>query len=208
MPMGSSRLTPWFLGAFLLYGAAHWWMQRPVRPPAGILAPADPRQTDLDNAAPLHHGEWTLTPRARYHVVARILGREDYRFDSIADLVPEDLALGWGPMSSTEVLDAIEISQGGRFYYWHVAHAPLPIPLESIVEHSANTHVIPADAIVARQLRKLRVGQVVELDGSLVDAARDDGRWMKTSMSRTDSGAGACEVLWVRDVSVVAKPHG
>jgi hypothetical protein len=33
-----------------------------------------------------------------------------------------------------------------------------------------------------------------------VDAVRNDGRWIKTSMVRTDTGAGACEVMLVTDV--------
>jgi hypothetical protein len=38
------------------------------------------------------------------------------------------------------------------------------------------------------------------LSGELVDAVRADGHWIKTSMVRTDTGAGACEVLLVTDV--------
>jgi hypothetical protein len=49
-------------------------------------------------------------------------------------------------------------------------------------------------------LSKLRVGQVVTLSGELVDGKRDDGRWIKTSLVRNDTGAGACEVLLVHDV--------
>jgi hypothetical protein len=36
----------------------------------------------------------------------------------------------------------------------------------------------------------------------LVDGKRDDGAWIKSSMVRTDTGAGACEVLLVQDLSV------
>ena len=41
-----------------------------------------------------------------------------YHFDMISDLVPEDLALGWGPMSDNHVLAAFDISQSARFYTW------------------------------------------------------------------------------------------
>jgi hypothetical protein len=36
----------------------------------------------------------------------------------------------------------------------------------------------------------------------LVDAARDDGAGLRTSLTRTDSGAGACEVMLVETVEV------
>jgi len=38
------------------------------------------------------------------------------------------------------------------------------------------------------------------LTGTLVDATRDDGALWRTSLTRTDAGAGACEVLLVEHV--------
>ena len=140
-----------------------------------------------------------LTPRARYDINARILGREDYRFDAMSDLVPEDLALGWGPMSDNRVLQSFDISQSARFYSWR-PKAALPIPRQEVITNSANTHVIPADPAVASQLTRLRKGQVVHLTGLLVDGVRDDGRWIRTSLTRSDTGAGACEVMLVEQV--------
>ncbi len=179
----------------------HRFQLRPVHPLNGQVAPAEPSQRDIAPAAPLPHGRWMLTPRASYDVTARILSREDYRFDAMADLVPEDLALGWGPMSDNLVLAHFDISQGVRFYSWQ-PRGPLPIARETVISHSANTHVIPADRAAAAQLARLRVGQVVHLTGVLVDAKRDDGAFIHTSLTRTDSGPGACEVLLVQSVEV------
>src|SRR6266513_2959194 len=173
------------------YSAWQRWESRPVHQLDGALAPDEPVQTDIERAAPVRHGRWLLTPRASYEITARILGREDYRFDRLADLVPEDLALGWGPMSDNHVLAAFDISQGARFYTWR-PRGLLPITREDVIVHSANTHVIPADARIGSELARLRVGQVVRLAGTLVDAVRDDGAWLRTSLARTDSGAGAC----------------
>lgn len=144
-------------------------------------------------------GHWTLTERASYHITARVLGTETYHFDALADLVPEDLALGWGPMSDNRILRGIDITQSNRFYYWH--SASLPIPRDVIIAHSANTHVIPRSPAVATLLSRIRPGQVVTLSGTLVDGRRSDGMRINTSMTRTDSGAGACEVMLVSDVS-------
>jgi len=178
----------------------HDWRLRPVHPADGPVAPADPLQTDLEGAAARTLGRWQLTPRARYDITARILSREDYHFDLLSDLIPEDLALGWGPMSDNRVLRAFEITQGARFYSW-MPKQELPIPRQAVIEHSANTHVIPADAAVRAQLKRLRVGQVVHLTGYLVDAVRDDGAWIHTSLTRSDSGPGSCEVVLVEQVA-------
>lgn len=187
--------------AYIGWGGWNWFINRPVHPPDGVLAPAEPQQRNLTSGEKVQVGRWTLTARADYQVTARILAQERYRFDSLADLIPEDLALGWGAMSDNRILKRIEISQSNRFYYWR-APPGTPIPLDQIISHSANTHVIPQNALVARQLSRLRPGEVVSLSGELVDGVRDDGRWIKTSLVRTDSGAGACEVLLVNDVTI------
>lgn len=189
------------LVAFGLWSAWGQFRLRPVHPPDGALAPEEPRQSTTEDGTPIRHGRWILTPRADYDITARILSREDYRFDALADLIPEDLALGWGPMSDNRVLAQFEISQSVRFYEWR-PHGVLPILRESVISHSANTHVIPANDLVRAQLARLRVGEVVHLTGPLVDAKRDDGTWVRTSLTRLDSGPGACEVLLVENVEL------
>jgi len=198
----------WLRTAFIvaLAAAGVWqgydrWHLRPVHPADGPIAPDDPLQADAEGASPTVLGHWRLTPQARYDITARVLAREDYRFDRLADLIPEDLALGWGPMSDNKVIGAFDISQSVRFYSWMPKQA-LPIPRQAVIEHSANTHVIPADAGVARQLKRVRIGQVVHLRGYLVNAVRDDGVYITTSMTRSDSGPGSCEVLLVEQAEI------
>lgn len=190
----------------LLIAAGAWqgwrdWRLRAVHPPDGLLAPEVPRQSDLVSAPTIAHGRWTLTPRARYDIIARILSREDYSFDSWSDLVPEDLALGWGAMSDNRILRSFKITQGARFYEWRLL-TQLPIPRQQVISQSANTHVIPTDSYVRSQLASLRVGQVVHLEGLLVDGTRNDGGYFHTSLTRDDSGPGACEVMLVEHVEV------
>ncbi|HTX24771.1 MAG TPA: hypothetical protein VMD03_08950 [Steroidobacteraceae bacterium] len=81
--------------------------------------------------------------------------------------------------------------------------APLPISREDVIAHSSNNHLIPADSSVRRQLARLRVGEVVHLTGLLVDGVRDDGASVHTSLSRTDTGAGACEIMLVEEVEIL-----
>jgi hypothetical protein len=190
------------LVAASLWQFGRQWRLRPMHPADGPTAPAEPLQTDMVAIPTVSHGRWKLTARARYEITARILSREDYRFDLLSDLVPEDLALGWGPMSDNRVLGAFEITQSARFYTWRPVK-DLPIPRQDVIGHSANTHVIPADPGVRSQLARLRVGQVVHLTGFLVDAARNDGVSVHTSLTRSDSGAGACEVMLVERVEAL-----
>jgi hypothetical protein len=184
---------------YIAWGAWHWYVDRPIHAPDGVLAQDEPLQVNVANGEHVRIGRWTLTVRATYQVIARVLAREPYHFDGMSDLVPEDLALGWGPMSDSRVLRTLEISQSNRFYYWH-ATAATTIATDTIITHSANTHVIPQNSAIARQLSRLRPGEVVTLSGELVDAVRSDGRWVKTSLVRSDTGPGACEMLLVTGV--------
>jgi hypothetical protein len=188
----------------VLWKAWGQWTRSAIQPPDGVVAPGEPLQADANGAPAITLGRWTLTPRATYDITARILGREDYRFDPIAGLAPLDLALGWGPMSDNRVLKAFKISQGARYYSWRPVAESLPIDLGEVTRYSANTHIIPANDAVAAKLARLRLGgQVVHLTGLLVDGARDDGMTIRTSLTRTDSGAGACEFMLVQRVQTL-----
>jgi hypothetical protein len=193
------RIVLVLLAVVVAFGAIHWWHHRTAHPDPGVLAPDAPVQVDLGQGTTLARGDAVLTTRAHFSMTARVLAREDYTFDDLASIVPVDLAMGWGRMSDSSVLSRIEISQSGRFYYWHVDQ--FPIPQGEIVASSANMHMIPADDGVKRALERVRPGQVVRVEGFLVDINRRDGRWWHTSLTRTDSGAGACEIIYVESIS-------
>ena len=184
----------------VLYGGCEWWQGRPVKHSPGVLVSAEPLQTDVSNVSPLEKSGYQLKPLARYEIRARVLSTESYKWDEGASLVPVDVAVGWGPMSDTAVLDEFEIWQSGRWYQWRTKS--MPIPQEEVTNHSANMHLIAADKYVSRTVAKLRSGQVVTMKGYLVEAKRKDGFTWTSSLTRTDSGNGACELMWVSDISV------
>lgn len=167
----------------------------------GVIAAAEPLQHNVNNAPAFRHADYTVTPLANFAVEARVLSRKKYTLGREAALSPLDLALGWGPMSDNQVLDKIDISQGNRFYYWRAEQEP--IPHREIIRHSSNMHMIPADERVAEQLAGIREGNLIALTGQLVKIKADDGWRWQSSLSRTDTGNGACELVWVKAVSVL-----
>jgi hypothetical protein len=191
----------WLFIAIVALGAWHFWSMREVAQPPGILVAAEPAQLSLDERRPsLSKPGYRITPLERISLDARVLGAERYWLDRGADLAPIDLALGWGPMSDSAVIGQIDISQGGRFYFWHVDR--FPIPRQDIEVNSANMHMIPADANVEDALNSLRVGQLVHISGYLVEAIGTDGWRWRSSLIRSDTGNGACELVWVEDLRV------
>lgn len=182
--------------ALCAYGAWNAWTHRSIDRLPGILAPDEPLQeNDEPLPAAFTHDGYTIQPLARFSLLARVLSRSDYHFDSMSGLIPTDLALGWGPMSDSAVLGLLSFEQDHRFYFWSARE--FPIPRRVIETHSANMHLIPADGTVRRALRWIRPGALVQLSGQLVEVHSPKGWSIRSSMTRNDTGAGACEVIWV-----------
>lgn len=183
------------------WGAYDGYVHRERHHPAGQIATDAPVQRDIANGTPFQVGRFALTPRAHFATTARIIAKERYRMDSGAELMPLDVGIGWGLMSDTALLDQLKLSQSGRFLLWSASKQP-SVPWDEINRSAANLHIIPADESVANRLYGARVGDIVELEGELVDARRSDGWSIKTSLTREDVGGGACEVIYVRSVSI------
>jgi hypothetical protein len=187
--------------ALLAFGLWKLWSEREISHPPGALVRSEPEQVAADGARPLARNGYRIQPLESFALEARVLGAEHYRLGREAELAPVDLALGWGPMSDSAVLEKIAISQGNRFYYWRVDE--FPIPRREIEVNSANMHMIPANDEVARALASVRTGSVVRLEGYLVEASAADGWRWRSSLTREDTGNGACELVWVERLDVL-----
>jgi len=169
--------------------------------PPGVQPDATPLQTPVPSGiANFVHGDARVLPQAGFSIEARVLSREDYHLGREADYAPTDLALGWGRMRDDAVLSRLDISQGGRWYHYRWRGDP-PIPPREIVRSSANMHIIPADGRVADALDAVREGDRVRIDGWLVNVEAGDGWRWRSSLSREDSGGGACEVVYACAIS-------
>jgi hypothetical protein len=169
----------------------------------GILAPYEPIQNEISDVNPFSYNGYRLVPLAQYDLEARVLLRLDYAAGSgrEADVAPMDLAIGWGPMSDDSVLQHLDLSQSGRFFHWKAAK--MPIPKRDLERHSANLHIIPADGVVKRMLETVKKGSMLRLKGYLVRVEAMDGWKWASSLTRDDTGAGACEVIFVQAISVL-----
>ncbi len=141
-----------------------------------------------------------LVPRASYDVAARVASTERYRWGAAGALIPWDFVLTWGDATKEPAWSHVSYVQTGRFYSWSTRDATLD--LRYLSSHTANTHLIPATGRVAFALAHVRLGDIVRLEGDLVDVDGPDGFAWRTSLTRTDTGPGACETLYVRAVTV------
>lgn len=203
----------WLWLALILVFAGLWWVGHSGNSPAiatrssgavvcelppAFTDPDQPLQSPVDDQmSPFRLGKSTVTPLAGFSLQATVLSRENYSFGRESDYSPTDLALGWGPMKDPAIAEKLQVSQGGRWYHYGWGADGPPIPLQEIITHSSNMHMVPADRAVADALGHVRPGETVRLAGWLVRIDGDDGWHWQSSLSRSDSGGGACELVYV-----------
>jgi len=191
-------LKPVLAIAVCCFGVAGLLSGRPIDQPPGVLVSDEPLQV-ATRAAAFNLDEFELTPQADYDIEARVLSTETYSIGTDARLSPIDFAVGWGPMSDSAVLSHFRVRQGGRFFTIYPDEQA--IDLDTALLGAANMHLIPANGRVRQQLEHTRVGSVVRLRGQLVNITGPNGYHWNTSLTRKDTGAGACEVFYVESIA-------
>jgi len=166
----------------------------------GILAPNQPIQNKPLSTKSFVFKDYTITPLADFEINAKVLSKENYSHGREADLSPLDLALGWGRMSDKDITQNLNISQSGRWYRWSTDK--LPMPQREIETNSANMHIIPKTDELRKRAMNIREGDIVSIKGKLVSISAKDGWHWRSSLSRTDTGKGACELIFVEELNI------
>ena len=148
------------------------------------------------------NGAYTISELEPYSETVRVFSSERYSFGRESDLSPMDIAVGWGVMAKPTVYKQFRINQGNRWYYWQAAE--MPISKREVETHSANMHLVPATPQVANQLRAIKRDDLVRISGSLIEVTAPDGWKWRSSLSREDTGDGACELLLLKRVQWVS----
>ncbi len=71
------------------------------------------------------------------------------------------------------------------------------------VNQISNNHLISDDEFVRSQVRKIRIGDQIRVRGYLASYSSGGGYKRGTSTTRTDTGDGACETIYVENFEIV-----
>ena len=71
----------------------------------------------------------------------------------------------------------------------------------------SNNHVLSEDPAVRRAIRRVRVGDQIRFRGVLAEYANDGGSFRGTSVTRTDTGNGACETVYIDALEILRSPN-
>ena len=179
----------------------------------------EPRQTEAKNEPEIkffNQGyEYRLQPQFNYEINGLLVHHLNYKRFSIysyAGVFQEDLCLIWGGNVASKVYQSRDLtfSQDERFAYYQWTGN-----LEFNGSQLSNNHLIINSQELEKKLRSLNVGDQIKVKGKLVNVLavntdktkleRPSSYQWRTSTIRTDTGAGACEIIYVEDIQVLQK---
>ena len=148
----------------------------------------------------LHFGKRmvVMSAKAKYTIDGQLVSKKRYTHGYMNELSPYDFALTWGDMP--KYLNQIKFSQTSRFCQYKLKKNATVDP-KYMQNHTSNNHLIPASKNIKKAMRKARKGDLIRIEGHLVHvetskAGRMISSW-NSSVTRKDTGDGACEIIYV-----------
>ena len=196
--------------------AAGWWHRHTLPEPARLRAEVtqDPAQTDTLRAPfSVRAGsvDYRVRPLQDYDISGLVvsLHHTDAWWDWIHAAANDhlnvvDLCVVWGANALSGAYQRTTFSSG-QFVCYASSHDREAVSGANSRAIS-NNHLLSADPAVARQLKKVRIGDQIRLRGQLAEYSHNHGMAFQrgTSLTRDDGGNGACETVYVQDVALLA----
>ena len=176
----------------------------------------EPLQTDLpkDYKKKLtmvkKYGKYTVTvePQAFYKIRGRVMYTMPYYMGIAAAISPTDFAIVWSELEKEINYKEIEFDESNRWGSFRLKERSL-FDMDYVGEHFANMHICPSNDNIRNGVKKVKHRDLVYMEGYLVyiNGTEDDGKsfFWNSSLTRTDKGNGACEVMFV---TKIITPYG
>jgi hypothetical protein len=191
------RIKGMTIGVIATLFAMRQWSMRPIRWEDTRVLKGEPIQILTPESESWSHKGAKIIPLATYDISARVVAIEHYSTDSSSFLSPIDFSVAWGPVSKQKVMDTYHFSISDRFLS---CYPDGKYDYDDLAKYIANMHLIPGNGQIEKELNAVKIGQGIQLKGHLVEARKGEDWFWKSSLSRLDSGNGACEVMWVDEV--------
>lgn len=150
----------------------------------------------------------TVKPLADYTIWGLVVSHNDpkawYRFDITHDkqsLDTRDLCIIWGSNLKQDDYQRISFHSDDWSCNWRYSSDVHTISEEEI----SNNHLITDSDAIRDIIKKVHIGDQIVIKGRLVNYSEErwDGQFRSTSMTRSDTGNGACEIIFVHDIVVL-----
>ena len=166
-----------------------------------------PYKADEPITREVKNGYLMITPVAEYKISGVVVGKGTYSSDWGGEISPVDLAIAWGKLAAPGANRYITYTQGYRWYFYQ-CKSEGPFDHSYVISHSSNNHIIPANENIRRAVKTVKKKHKVVLEGFLVNLKgtyKEQPVTWNTSLSRTDTGSGSCELFYVSKVRIDTK---
>ena len=182
---------------------------------------AEPVQVAIPNPEPIRFTidkyAYNLTPSHFYEISGLIVSKKDYSWLSIYrrnKALPVDLCMIWGGNVASDSFKNGDVKfwQGMRFCNFQYGPG-----VAFNQQQLSYNHLLIDNDYVNGIVKDFNVGDQIKITGKLVTVSainvgerEHDPTYfgMKSSTTRTDTGAGACEVIYVEGVELIKKGNG
>ena len=192
-----------------------WW-QRDALPPPDKLSPAvftEPAQQPTDRPAfqtTVGGVTYTVRPLYTYDLTGLVVSKHDA--DTWWDWIHKawndklnvtDLCVVWGANARSGIYRELDFSSGEFVCYAQTGSSAAWAAFD--MTSLSNNHLLTDEPATARVLRSARVGDQVNFRGYLAEYSHTEGFkfFRGTSITRTDSGNGACETVFATHAEIL-----
>ncbi|MEX0724300.1 MAG: hypothetical protein WD053_10500 [Gracilimonas sp.] len=172
----------------------------PVNHGPGVTAKEEPKIERLTWQEPFTFKGATFTPKKVIKSEVRVIKRKRYFFDSFSKYSPVDAVVGWNELSDSRNLDYTFFTLGDRSFDLNLTRPPLPVP--KIYGETDLWHLIPSTSEIENQIKSLRDGQIIKVEGLLVDISNemDFNHITNTALSQSSKPKGF--IIWVEEFHI------
>ena len=147
---------------------------------------------------------YSIVPIYEYEISGLVVSRNNttgfgdiYHDENSFDTI--DVCIIWGSNIQNTAFTIME--------FWNVSWTcNWRYPRKIQFNHSeiSNNHLVTDSNIIRKNINNIKVGDQIRIKGKLVNYQQSDSNFIrKSSTTRTDTGNGACEVIFVEDFETI-----
>lgn len=206
------RLNSVIIAASCIVLVVAFWNRNAI--PARIdIVPAlhgDPEQTKLGESpfeVRFESVDYRVTPGYRYVLHGLVVSYRHHEGNSRMHRLAGDhlnmldVCVVWGSNADPRVLRKLKFWNG--IFTCNVKTNDREAWRSFDMTALSNNHLISDDPLIRQQVRKLRIGDQIRVEGMLVSYGANGGPVRSTSTTREDTGDGACETIYVSRFDIV-----
>jgi len=150
--------------------------------------------------------EYLIEPEYAYDLTGMIVSYRQHEGNSRMHLQANDhlnvadVCVVWGANTSSQLQ---ELDFWNGIFTCNVFTRDMQAWESFDMDQLSNNHLISDDDFIRRQVRKVQIGDQIRVRGYLASYSNPSGGKRGTSTTRTDTGDGACETVFVESFRIV-----